>query len=164
MRLAALLLLAGHVVGGVTQVNLRGLSPEGAEQVKRFSSLTCDGGSRDVPVARFNDDYCDCADGADEPGALKRRRPAPPGSRSALILPLAGTSACANGRFHCENVGHSPQFLFSSRVNDGFCGAGAPVPLACCFVSGPALLSSPPPPRRCVSQTAVTAPTSGPAG
>jgi hypothetical protein len=75
MRRAALLLLAGHAVGGVTQVNLRGLSPELAEQVKRYSSLSCDGASREVPVARFNDDYCDCADGADEPGACQAKPP-----------------------------------------------------------------------------------------
>ena len=134
MRRAALLLLAGQAVTAVTQVNLRGLAPETAEQVKRFSSLTCDGASRDVPVARFNDDYCDCADGADEPGAHQAAGRRHPGGAPHSPPRLAGTSACANGRFHCENVGHAPQYLFSSRVNDGFCGAGAPLLRACCFL------------------------------
>ena len=48
---------------------------------------------------QINDDYCDCKDGADEPG----------------------TSACDNGKFWCENTGHVGQYIFSSRVNDGIC-------------------------------------------
>lgn len=35
---------------------------------------------------------------------------------------FTGTSACPNGQFHCNNTGHIPLFLFSSRVNDGICG------------------------------------------
>jgi hypothetical protein len=31
--------------------------------------FACDGGAVVLPLSRFNDDYCDCADGADEPGA-----------------------------------------------------------------------------------------------
>ncbi|XP_062079617.1 glucosidase 2 subunit beta-like [Humulus lupulus] len=34
---------------------------------------------------------------------------------------LNGTSACPNGRFYCQNAGHAPKVLFSSRVNDGIC-------------------------------------------
>lgn len=34
----------------------------------------------------------------------------------------AGTSACPGGKFYCRNAGHSPVYLFSSRVNDGICG------------------------------------------
>jgi protein kinase C substrate 80K-H len=47
----------------------------------------------------FADEYCDCADGSDEPG----------------------TSACANSRFYCRNVGAKGRILPSSRVNDGVC-------------------------------------------
>jgi len=46
-----------------------------------------------------NDDYCDCADGKDEPG----------------------TSACSNGQFYCLNKGYVAQFITSSRVQDGYC-------------------------------------------
>ena len=49
------------------------------------------------------DDYCDCADGSDEPG----------------------TSACADGRnepgFFCQNRGFRSQYVRASHVNDGVC-------------------------------------------
>lgn len=35
---------------------------------------------------------------------------------------FSGTSACPAGKFYCRNIGSTPQFLFSSRVNDHFCG------------------------------------------
>ena len=59
----------------------------------------CDSGSKILKQKQINDDYCDCEDGADEPG----------------------TSACDNGKFWCENTGHVGQYIFSSRVNDGIC-------------------------------------------
>lgn len=31
--------------------------------------FTCLDGSRTIPFDRVNDDYCDCQDGSDEPGA-----------------------------------------------------------------------------------------------
>ena len=67
----------------------------------RFQGETfvCDGGAVSLPFSRVNDDYCDCADGADEPG----------------------TSACSNGSFHCRNRGHRPVNVPSSRVGDGVC-------------------------------------------
>jgi len=46
-----------------------------------------------------NDDYCDCEDGADEPG----------------------TPACGISKFFCRNDGPEGRFLNSSWVNDGFC-------------------------------------------
>lgn len=50
-------------------------------------------------MIEYRDDFCDCADGTDEPG----------------------TAACPNGKFCCKNLGSAPKFLFSSRVNDRFC-------------------------------------------
>lgn len=32
-------------------------------------AFTCLDGSRTIPFDRVNDDYCDCKDGSDEPGA-----------------------------------------------------------------------------------------------
>lgn len=63
--------------------------------------FTCFDGSLIIPFDRINDNYCDCIhDGSDEPG----------------------TSACINSSFYCNNVGHKPIFIPSSRVNDGICG------------------------------------------
>ncbi|OZJ05118.1 hypothetical protein BZG36_01389 [Bifiguratus adelaidae] len=59
----------------------------------------CLDGSKKLPISTINDDYCDCPDGSDEPG----------------------TSACPNGSFYCENVGHMGRTIRSSRVNDGVC-------------------------------------------
>ena len=63
------------------------------------TNFTCLDASASFPSSRVNDDYCDCADGSDEPG----------------------TSACSNSAFFCANRGASPLTLHSSRVNDLIC-------------------------------------------
>lgn len=40
----------------------------------------------------------------------------------SVIVVIVGTSACPRGKFYCQNAGHAPVYLFSSRVNDGICG------------------------------------------
>ncbi|XP_058800892.1 glucosidase 2 subunit beta [Phymastichus coffea] len=59
----------------------------------------CLDGSLLIPFKRVNDDYCDCADGSDEPG----------------------TAACTNGSFYCGNLGYQATYIPSSWVNDGIC-------------------------------------------
>jgi len=80
-------------------VDLRGVHPSDAARYSGKTFECKDGSKTDLPLSKVNDDYCDCADGSDEPG----------------------TSACENGLFFCPNRGHLGLTLFSSRVNDGIC-------------------------------------------
>ncbi|KAL5285227.1 hypothetical protein ACFFRR_007150 [Megaselia abdita] len=65
----------------------------------------CLSDSKAIPYSRVNDDFCDCADGSDEPS----------------------TNACANGKFYCRYqkrhiTGRGRDFYIpSSRVNDRVC-------------------------------------------
>lgn len=93
--------------------NIRGAAPS-----FDASLLTCTPWHRPnapriaIALPRINDEFCDCADGADEPG----------------------TSACANGRFWCANVAHSGRFIPSAWVDDGNCDCcdGSDEPLGKC--------------------------------
>jgi protein kinase C substrate 80K-H len=53
-----------------------------------------------IPINRINDNYCDCADGSDEPGTA---------------------SSCENGRFYCVNAGYKGMYIPSAHVGDGAC-------------------------------------------
>ena len=66
--------------------------------------LACDGGYTAVPATQINDDYCDCGDGADEPG----------------------TAACSGATigvatFECANANYEATKIMASRVRDGAC-------------------------------------------
>ncbi|XP_038157818.1 glucosidase 2 subunit beta-like [Cyprinodon tularosa] len=78
---------------------IRGISSSYKRFYRERKSFLCIDGSRMIPFEQVNDDYCDCADGSDEPG----------------------TSACPRGRFYCTNLGFRPHYIPSSRVNDGIC-------------------------------------------
>ncbi|KAL2612424.1 hypothetical protein R1flu_024116 [Riccia fluitans] len=78
--------------------NLRGVAPQD-EKYYQTAVIKCRDGSKSFSQERLNDDFCDCADGTDEPG----------------------TNACPEAKFYCRNMGHRPLILFSSRVNDGIC-------------------------------------------
>ncbi|KAF9928556.1 hypothetical protein FBU30_002294 [Linnemannia zychae] len=79
----------------------RGVSPSNAQLYvpDKSNSWSCLDGSKTIPFSAINDDYCDCADGSDEPG----------------------TSACGTGMYYCANIGHAPSSIKTSRVNDGVC-------------------------------------------
>lgn len=77
----------------------RGVDLSAAHLYAPGDTFTCLDGKLTIKYTQVNDDFCDCADGSDEPG----------------------TSACPNGQFLCENTGHKTMTIPSSRVNDGIC-------------------------------------------
>ncbi|KAF8944936.1 hypothetical protein BGZ47_003484 [Haplosporangium gracile] len=79
----------------------RGVAPSRAKLYTPDSKgqWACLDGSKTIAFTAVNDDYCDCPDGSDEPG----------------------TSACGAGYFHCSNIGHTPAYIKTSRINDGVC-------------------------------------------
>jgi len=77
----------------------KGVSVELASFYNPDMDFKCLDGSNIIGFIQINDDYCDCEDGSDEPG----------------------TSACPNGKFYCENVGHKSLLIPSSRVGDNIC-------------------------------------------
>ena len=105
-RSAASWAAAWVVIGWLWQASLAyplaptdGVHPSQLEQYSG-PSFSCTDGSK-IDASQINDDFCDCADGSDEPA----------------------TAACstAGGQFWCVNKGHHGKFLFSSFVNDGVC-------------------------------------------
>eukprot|EP00897_Mesotaenium_endlicherianum_P002647 jgi/Mesen1/240/ME1142463C07567 len=97
-RACLLILLSCSALVYAFKPDLRGIDPAD----KAFfagKKISCRDGSKEIPIQQVNDNFCDCADGTDEPG----------------------TSACSEGRFYCRNRGHAPLTVFSSRVNDGIC-------------------------------------------
>jgi protein kinase C substrate 80K-H len=78
---------------------------------------TCLDGTKTISWTAVNDDYCDCPDGSDEPGAHFS-----PLDFLGVLQASPGTSACPNNTFYCVNVGHLGAKIPSSRVNDGLCG------------------------------------------
>ncbi|XP_014675032.1 PREDICTED: glucosidase 2 subunit beta-like [Priapulus caudatus] len=93
------LLCVKHTVETPHVVRPRGVPLSKASLYDPEKNFGCLDGSNVIPFHFVNDDYCDCADGSDEPG----------------------TSACPHGFFHCTNAGYIPKFIPSSRVNDGIC-------------------------------------------
>lgn len=86
----------------ISSNHLLGIAPQDEKYYQGLWSsgtIKCKDGSKTFTKSQFNDDFCDCFDGSDEPG----------------------TSACPTGKFYCRNAGHSPVTIFSSRINDGIC-------------------------------------------
>ncbi|KAJ1018531.1 hypothetical protein NDA16_004813 [Ustilago loliicola] len=108
LNLAVAALAAGAISASAsssTTKPVRGVAPADATKYQPIKNeqgqLTwkCLDGSKQLSWSAINDDYCDCADGSDEPG----------------------TSACPNSTFYCANAGHIPAYIRSSRVDDGIC-------------------------------------------
>ncbi|KZC14414.1 PREDICTED: glucosidase 2 subunit beta [Dufourea novaeangliae] len=90
--------LLGHVAGSKV-LQIRGIPTTKSSLYSPDRDFQCLDGSLLIPFTRVNDDYCDCADGSDEPG----------------------TPACTNGSFYCENFGYKARYIPSTWVNDGIC-------------------------------------------
>jgi protein kinase C substrate 80K-H len=92
---------------GATAAQTRGVRPDQQALYVPDQALSCkssvDGNTISLPHSRINDDFCDCADGKDEPGT----------AACSYISPQTG--------FYCQNVGHVGHNIPSSRVNDGLC-------------------------------------------
>lgn len=55
------------VLDDVAGTALRGVHPDKKASFLGVETFQCDGGKRH-PITAFNDDFCDCSDGTDEPG------------------------------------------------------------------------------------------------
>jgi protein kinase C substrate 80K-H len=66
------------------------------------AGLACDGGAHPLAPEDFNDNFCDCLDGSDEPGS-------------------AACSHLPGAKFTCLNAGFRSIAIPTSRVGDGVC-------------------------------------------
>ena len=98
-EMVRLALALGVSLGASAAADVRGV-PQSRLSLYGGASFSCaEGGSEQIAASMVNDNYCDCADGSDEPG----------------------TAACAGGHFYCRNRGHLGKYVASAVVNDGVC-------------------------------------------
>lgn len=126
MRRFAVLALAIAGTTHAAAAELKGVKSSDAQKYltpvssSRPGSWKCLNSSQEIPLSAVNDNYCDCEDGTDEPGAYWLLVP----SLAHLnICNVEGTSACPTGQFYCANKGHIGVYIRASRVNDGLCEA-----------------------------------------
>lgn len=72
------------------------------------STFRCLDGSFEVPAAQVNDEYCDCADGSDEPG-------------TPACTFEARHSVKASWSFQCTDTSFMTKEIMHSHINDGIC-------------------------------------------
>ena len=63
--------LLAAMAAGAAAASIRGLDPAlAAKYAGTDGEFACLDGKKSVPFTQVNDDYCDCFDGSDEPGAV----------------------------------------------------------------------------------------------
>ena len=74
MQSVAAILSLAFCLAAAASESLRGVDPAVARRydVKLGHKFSCFDGSKKVQSKWINDNYCDCPDGSDEPGTLKR--------------------------------------------------------------------------------------------
>eukprot|EP00929_Paragymnodinium_shiwhaense_P061024 TRINITY_DN30460_c0_g2_i1.p1 TRINITY_DN30460_c0_g2~~TRINITY_DN30460_c0_g2_i1.p1 ORF type:complete len:534 (-),score=130.96 TRINITY_DN30460_c0_g2_i1:101-1702(-) len=106
-RLSLLTLATGVVAAQSDASNVRGVAPgEASAFTAAGDDFRCLDGRSVVPRSAVNDDFCDCADGSDEPGT---------GACGAL------ESSSKPPGFYCPNDGGAARYIYPSRVGDGIC-------------------------------------------
>lgn len=93
-------LLALAAVASTSSGFILGVAPE--KEGSYAGKVFLCGNAVEVPAAAVNDNYCDCADGSDEPS----------------------TGACSGQDatlFHCHNEGSVSKLIYASHVGDGIC-------------------------------------------
>jgi protein kinase C substrate 80K-H len=106
MKFVIILLTISAALGSHTTV-LRGVQEKRLDHYSESSDLfTCLDGSRQFPWSFVNDEYCDCADGSDEPGtsacSFRRREP-------------------DEWKFQCSDQQFGTKEILHGRINDRIC-------------------------------------------
>jgi len=104
MKMMMIVMMMMMMIGSSTaSLSSSSMGREGmiSKSQRNGDTFDCDG--EEIGVSVYNDDYCDCEDGSDEPG----------------------TSACSHisssAQFYCVNENHISKSIFTSRVDDGIC-------------------------------------------
>ncbi|KAL2056746.1 hypothetical protein ABVK25_003141 [Lepraria finkii] len=126
MRRLEILLLSGIAARSILAAEAprpRGVGPEFAKFYKSSDTFTCiSSPSIRLPVARLNDDFCDCPDGSDEPGtsACAHLSSLSPFTLGSTPTGHVNTTLALPG-YYCKNKGHQPSYVPFTNVNDGVC-------------------------------------------
>lgn len=121
MRRGALLFI---LLRHAKAIPLRGVAPADEAKYSGATFRCFNGAGAELSSSAVNDEFCDCADGSDEPG----------------------TGACAGQEetlFFCVNDGSVARKLYASRVGDGICD--------CCDGSDEATLAARAPSYACAN-------------
>lgn len=87
-----LVLVALALFTSANTVSLRGVHPSMASDYSG-SVFKCVDGTGSFPISKFNDDYCDCRDGSDEPGMIVYESTSPDSGKEPRHVPMENFTA-----------------------------------------------------------------------